>query len=43
MNSWEDYPHLTAEDILAAVAYRAASVAHEEVVLLPDSSARDKS
>lgn len=34
----EDYPHLTIEDIQAAVAYGAASVAHEEVVLLPDVS-----
>ena len=32
----EDYPHLTIEDVRAAVAYGAASVAHEEVVLLPD-------
>jgi len=32
----EDYPHLNTEDIRAAVAYGAASVAHEEVVLLPD-------
>jgi uncharacterized protein (DUF433 family) len=31
----EDYPHLTVEDIRAAVAYGAASVAHEEVTLLP--------
>ncbi len=31
----QDYPHLTTEDIRAAVAYGAASVAHEEVVLLP--------
>ena len=31
----EDYPHLTTADIRAAVAYGAASVAHEEVVLLP--------
>jgi len=30
-----DYPHITREDIRAAVAYGAASVAHEEVVLLP--------
>src|SRR5438309_5625829 len=30
----EDYPHLTADDIRAAIAYGAASVAHEEVVLL---------
>jgi uncharacterized protein (DUF433 family) len=37
----EDYPHLTTEDIRTAVAYRAASVAHEEVMLLagtPDAS-----
>ena len=31
----EDYPHLTPEDVRAAVAYGAASVAHEEVVFLP--------
>jgi uncharacterized protein (DUF433 family) len=30
----EDYPHLKPEDIRAALAYGAASVAHEEVVLL---------
>lgn len=29
-----DYPHITREDVRAAVAYGAASVAHEEVVLL---------
>ena len=34
----EDYPHLTAEDVRAAIAYGAASVAHEEVVLLADSA-----
>jgi uncharacterized protein (DUF433 family) len=33
----QDYAHLTVEDIRAAVAYGAASVAHEEVVLLPDT------
>ena len=32
----EDYPHLTKEDVRAAMAYGAASVAHEEVVLLSD-------
>ena len=32
----EDYPHLAPEDIQAAMAYGAASVAHEEVVLLSD-------
>jgi uncharacterized protein (DUF433 family) len=39
----EDYPHLTTEDIRAAVAYGAASVAHEEVVLLPDVPVAPKS
>jgi len=39
----EDYPHLTTEDIRAAVAYGAASVAHEEVVLLPDTDPHNKS
>jgi len=34
-----DYPHLTQDDIRAAVAYGAASVAHEEVVLLPNQPA----
>ena len=38
-----DYPHLTREDIRAAVAYGAASVAHEEVVLLPDQPPASKS
>ena len=33
----KDYPHLKKEDIRAAVAYGAASVAHEEVVLLSDT------
>lgn len=32
----EDYPQLTSDDIRAAIAYGAASVAHEEVVLLPN-------
>lgn len=31
----EDYPHITVEDIRAAVAYASASLTHEEVVLLP--------
>jgi len=35
----EDYPHLTSADIRAAIAYGAASVAHEEVVLLSDAPA----
>lgn len=34
----EDYPHLRVEDIRAAIAYGAASVAHEEVVLLADAT-----
>lgn len=38
----EDYPQLTTADIRAAVAYGAASVAHEEVVLLPGPSDADK-
>jgi uncharacterized protein (DUF433 family) len=32
-----DYPHLTSEDIRAAIAYGAASEANEEIVLLPDA------
>lgn len=39
----EDYPQLAKEDIRAAVAYGAASVAHEEVLLLPNDSASHKS
>ena len=35
----EDYPHLKPEDLRAAIAYGAASVAHEEVVLLGDPAA----
>jgi len=38
-----DYPHLTTEDIRAAVAYGAASVAHEEVVPLPEAPISGKS
>lgn len=38
----EDYPHLTTEDIRAAVAYGAANVAHEEVVLLPGAPDADR-
>ncbi|HVO63176.1 MAG TPA: DUF433 domain-containing protein [Terriglobales bacterium] len=38
----EDYPHLTTEDIRAAVAYGAASVAHEEVVLLSGAPNADR-
>ncbi|MGH8335965.1 MAG: DUF433 domain-containing protein [Gammaproteobacteria bacterium] len=39
----EDYPHLKAEDLRAAMAYGAASVAHEEVVLLEGIPGADKS
>lgn len=39
----EDYPHLSTEDVRAAVAYGAASVAHEEVVLLPGGPVTPKS
>ena len=39
----EDYPQLTAEDIRAAIAYGAASVAREEVVLLNDAPSPSKS
>ena len=39
----EDYPHVTREDIRAAVAYGAASVAHEEVVFLPTQWLASKS
>lgn len=38
----EDYPHLATEDIRAAVAYAAASVAHEEVVLLSGATDADR-
>jgi uncharacterized protein (DUF433 family) len=38
----EDYPHLTPEDIRAAIAYSAASVAHEEIIMLPDTLATAK-
>lgn len=38
----DDYPHLTTEDIGAAVAYGAASVAHEEVVLVPGAPDADR-
>lgn len=38
----EDYPQLTIEDIRAAVAYGAASVAHEEVLLLNTSAERTR-
>ena len=38
-----DYPHLKPEDIRAAIAYGAASVAHEEIVLLPGGPAKAES
>ncbi len=39
----EDYPHLTRDDIRAAIAYGAASVAHEEVVPLSTAEEAAKS
>jgi hypothetical protein len=39
----QDYPHLTTEDIRAAVAYGPPSVAQEEVVLLPGAPNPGKS
>ncbi len=39
----EDYPHLTQADIRAAIAYGAASVAHEEILLLSDPAISSKS
>jgi uncharacterized protein (DUF433 family) len=39
----EDYPHLATEDVRAVVAYGAASVAHEDVVLLPGTESRTRS
>ncbi|MBF6569905.1 MAG: DUF433 domain-containing protein [Candidatus Binataceae bacterium] len=38
----EDYSHLQAEDIRAAIAYGATSVAQEAVVLLSDPSGMGK-
>ncbi|HUI41164.1 MAG TPA: DUF433 domain-containing protein [Terriglobia bacterium] len=39
----EDYPHLTLDDIRGAMAYGAASVAHEEIVLLSEVPAAAQS
>jgi len=39
----QDYPHIAKEDIRAAVAYGAASVAHEEVVLLENQPLTNES
>lgn len=39
----EDYPHLTTENVRAPAADCAASVAHEEVVLLPNEPLASKS
>jgi uncharacterized protein (DUF433 family) len=38
----EEYPHLTSEDIRAATAYGAATVGHEEVVLLSNGPVATK-
>jgi uncharacterized protein (DUF433 family) len=37
------YPRLKREDIRAAIAYAAETIAHEEIILLPTSSANAKS
>jgi uncharacterized protein (DUF433 family) len=36
------YPRLTREDIRAAIAYAADTVAHEEIILLPPPQADSK-
>ncbi len=36
------YPRLTREDIRAAIAYAADTVAHEEIILLPTSQTSSK-
>jgi uncharacterized protein (DUF433 family) len=36
------YPRLTREDIRAAIAYAADTVAHEEIILLPTPQADSK-
>ena len=36
----EAYPHLAREDIRAALLYAASSVAHEEIIALPESTGR---
>jgi uncharacterized protein (DUF433 family) len=37
------YPRLTREDIRAAIAYAAETIAHEEIILLPTSPTNAKS
>ncbi len=37
------YPRLAREDIRAAIAYAAETIAHEEIILLPASSSDVKS
>jgi uncharacterized protein (DUF433 family) len=37
------YPRLAREDIRAAIAYAAETIAHEEIILLPNSPASAKS
>ncbi len=37
------YPRLTAEDIRAAIAYAADTIAHEEIILLPTPQTSPKS
>ena len=36
------YPRLTRDDIRAAIGYAADTVAHEEIILLPDSQPSSK-
>jgi len=39
----DGYPRLTREDIQAAIAYAAETIAHEEIILLPASPTDTKS
>jgi uncharacterized protein (DUF433 family) len=39
----DGYPRLTREDIRAAIAYAADTIAHEEIILLPTSPTDAKS
>lgn len=39
---FDAYPRLTREDIRAAIAYAADTIAHEEIILLPTPLANSK-
>jgi uncharacterized protein (DUF433 family) len=39
----DGYPRLTREDIRAAIAYAADTIAHEEIILLPTDRPTSKS